>query len=167
MCPPPNIQLCPPPPLSQSCSAVPVVLLSACSRALLNSEIAKQGYFCTPISFLAKQEKIHQNLFFSPSETGYIYLRLLRTAEYSYKHQITIGVNSASGILLRWFRVFFKYSWKGKKAKKKESKKKNSRNWNKKKKKKKKREKEKSWLLRVGFEPTTHTPGSWAKFVRF
>ena len=39
-----------------------------------NNEMVKQGYFYTTILLLAKQEKIHQN-FFSPSETGYIYLK--------------------------------------------------------------------------------------------
>ena len=43
---------------------------------------------------------------FSASETEYIYLWLLHTAEYSYKHRITVGVYSASGILLRWFLFF-------------------------------------------------------------
>ena len=56
-------------------------------RALLNRETAKQGYFFTPIFFLAKQEKNHKN-FFSASETGYMYLRLLQ--------QLSIRINIES-----------------------------------------------------------------------
>ena len=55
-------------------------------RALLNSETAKQGCFCTPI-FLAKQEK-NLSEFFSASETGYMYLKLLQ--------QLSIHINIES-----------------------------------------------------------------------
>ena len=68
--------------------------------ALLNSEIAKRrssetGIILYPDFFLAKQEKIHQN---------YMYLRLLHTAEYLYKHRITITKKSGPGYRVRQIR---------------------------------------------------------------
>ena len=63
-----------------------------------------------PDLFLAKQEKIHQH-FFSASETGYMYLRLLHTAEYLYKHRITITKKSGPGYRVRQIRSWLEFKF--------------------------------------------------------
>ena len=62
---------------------------------------------------------------------------------------------------------FFKYSWMGKKLKRRKVKKRKLKELKWKKKKRKKKKKKSLSIVREGFEPTTHTPGSWAKLVRF
>ena len=104
----------------------------------------------------------------------------MHTAEYSYHINIeSLSVCSPPGpgyrriLSLRdsveMISAFFQIQLNGKNAKKKESKEKKTQITEMKKKKKKKEEKENKvyFLLRVGFEPITHTAGSSAKLVRF
>ena len=144
---------------------------------LIKSETAKQGYFCTPIFDSETRKNSPELIFFSASETGYMDLRLLHTAEHSYH----INIESLSQRSPAWpgvsaytqpqgfcwddFRIF-QIQLNGKKAKKKESKEKKTQRTEMKKQKERRRKKV-YLLLQVGFEPTTHTPGSWAKIVCF
>ena len=62
-----------------------ITVLDIHQRALPNSET---GIFLYPDFFSETRENSPE--FFSASETGYMYLRLLHTAEYLCKHRITV-----------------------------------------------------------------------------